>query len=289
MRTAMLAVTPVALLAAACPTRTLALIETDQAKEEVKDVPAELNRNVDILFVVDNSGSMAAEQASVRANFQRFMDVLEAIEGGLPSVHIGVVSSDVGVGHDLAGACNPMGDDGRLRTGKTSCPMVMGRYISDEEAAGGRQRNYSGSLADAFSCMADLGTAGCGLEQHLEAVRLALDPQANPQNAGFLRPDAYLAVVFLADEDDCSAADRSVFAPGDDVAGALGPVGFRCARWGVTCDGSEIATTPGTAYGECSSWDGSPYMRHPRDYVAFLGGLKPDPALVLVAAPSRSR
>ena len=45
-------------------------------------------------------------------------------------------------------------------------------------------------------------------EQGLEAARLALDPTAEPttsgRNAGFLRNDAVLAVIFVSDENDFS-------------------------------------------------------------------------------------
>jgi signal transduction histidine kinase len=60
-----------------------------------------VNRDLDILFVIDNSSSMQAERTSLTHNFQRFINTLEHIDGGLPSVHIGVVSTDLG-----AGPCN---------------------------------------------------------------------------------------------------------------------------------------------------------------------------------------
>jgi hypothetical protein len=61
-------------------------------------------------------------------------------------------------------------------------------------------------------------------------MREALVTQAAPgmPNAGFVREDSLLAIVFVTDEDDCSASDPSVFDP--TRSGDLGPYGVRCAE-----------------------------------------------------------
>ena len=42
-------------------------------------------------------------------------------------------------------------------------------------------------VSDAFSCIAKLGTGGCGFESQLEAAKLALEKsKAGGANAGFL-------------------------------------------------------------------------------------------------------
>ena len=69
--------------------------------------------------------------------------------------------------------------------------------------------NYTGNLADTFTCIAALGEDGCGYEQQFTAITRALgaDGQAPPaENQGFLRDDAYLAIVLITNEDDCSSA-----------------------------------------------------------------------------------
>ena len=55
-----------------------------------------------------------------------------------------------------------------------------------------------------FGELALVGASGCGFEQHLSAMSRAF---ANPANASFLRAGANLAVVIVADEDDCSILD----------------------------------------------------------------------------------
>src|SRR5690606_31532765 len=123
------------------------------------------------------------------------------------------------------------------------CPLTDGNpfIISEPNEMGGRDENFSGTLDDQFSCMADLGVLGCGFEQHLASMKAALE--GNPNNAGFLREDAYLAVIFIADEDDCSSkegTDGAVFAPDtteDPFQSELGFFdSFRCWEFGVVCN-----------------------------------------------------
>ncbi len=55
-------------------------------------------QQVDILFMVDNSPSMAPLQAKLNAGFPTFIDTLNAQAGGPPDMHIAVISSDTGPG-----------------------------------------------------------------------------------------------------------------------------------------------------------------------------------------------
>jgi hypothetical protein len=54
-----------------------------------------------------------------------------------------------------------------------------------------------------------------------------------------LRPDAYLAIVMLTNEDDCSEVPGTTFfdvASNTNVASLLGPpVNFRCNEFGHLC------------------------------------------------------
>src|SRR5262249_58726994 len=120
-------------------------------------------------------------------------------------------------------------------------------------------------------------------EQHLEAVKQALQP-SNPVNVGFLRDSAFLGVIIIADEDDCSLAHSSLL--GSDTT-ALGPrQSFRCTRFGVERDqngqNSDAMNRTGPK-GQCHSADDSMYLTKVNDYVTFLKGLKSDPRKVIVA------
>jgi hypothetical protein len=271
------------LAATGCPDRAVTEVDPNQQKEEQRLIPVNVNRDLDILFVIDNSGSMAGEQASLAANFGNFMSVLNNIDGGLPNVHIGIVSSDVGAGQ----ACST-NDNGTLQNRATFCNNLSNgaRFISDiDDGNGGRTRNYTGTLEETFSCMAQLGVNGCGLERHLESMKRALDG-SNAANANFLRPDAFLAVVLIADEDDCSAANDTLYDPNN---GALGPLNsFRCTEYGVEC-AEGLINRDAHEYTNCKpredhgrTGDGLEY--HPDHYVDFLKSLKPnDPNRIIMA------
>ena len=90
--------------------------------------------------------------------------------------------------------------------------------------------------------MASLGTEGCGFEHQLQSLRAALaasDPASNlaVSNRGFLREDAFLGIVILSDEDDCSGEpDATLYQ--DPVAGQSGSL--RCALLGHVCGGQPI-------------------------------------------------
>jgi len=264
---------------------------------EVKDIPLEQNRNLDLLFVVDNSANMNAKQSNLVVNFPAFLDVLSQLPGGLPNLHLGVVTSDLGtkgaedaaagpgVGPLGKGRCEGLGQAGALQTGGVA--TTGGAFlvdIQDPVSDGVRIRNYTGELATAFAQMATVGDSGCGFEQSLEAMKQALLP-ANLANAGFLRPAGRLAVVFVTDEDDCSLSHSSLLVPSTTTLGAQ--QSFRCTRFGVLCSDGGATTDAMNEVGPkggCRPNDDSPYLTKVADYAVFLQGLRQDPKDVFVAA-----
>ncbi len=272
-------------LFAGCTNRTVARVDPTPEREEFKEIPVELNRDIDILFVIDNSGSMEEEQTSLVANFNRFINVLNNIDGGLPNVHLGVVSTDVGAGAFNIAGCSGNGDNGTLQsTPRGACETPTGAYIVDlDDGNGGRTQNYSNAtLEETFSCIARLGIDGCGFEQPLEAMYRALNG-SNQTNSGFLRPDAFLAVVIITDEDDCSTRDTNMFDTSQTTPqDPLGPLSsFRCFEFGVQCE-PDSPRSPGPR-AECVPRNDSQYMYDINRYVDFLKGLKDDPDNVIVA------
>jgi hypothetical protein len=144
---------------------------------------------------------------------------------------------------------------------------------------GGRDTNYGAqTLSQAFSQLASVGAAGCGIEQHLEATKRALDN--NPVNAGFVRDGALLAVILIADEDDCSLMKSSLF--NGTVDGDI--LGFRCTMEGVAC---AVPATPfDQAIGRrqnCRARTDSQVVSGIDRYVDFLKSKKADPREVIVA------
>ena len=260
------------LLFAACIDRGVTKLEPEPENIENLEFDVELNPNLDLWFVIDNSRSMRNEQEALTANFPRRIEVLETLPTGLPDIHIGVISTDVGAGN----AC-PVSSPrpGILRNTPmiTGCAPPSDRYISDVGGA----RNYTDSLAETFSCIATLGTNGCGYEQPLESIRRALDP-STLENDGFLRPDSLLAVVILSDEDDCSAFDTDLFesATPDGIDGD-----FRCFEQGIECEGVP-ADQVGTRE-NCIPRDDSPYITPIDELVGDLREVRPQSSKLLVA------
>jgi hypothetical protein len=162
---------------------------------------------VDILWVIDDSGSMANQRATLTGNFARFLEELLALQ---VRFQIGVISTN----HN---------DRGRLRgttkiiTNTTPDPRAV--FIQNTTfPAGSRAR----------------------LEQGLRMMELALtEPNRSGANAGFLRPNAALAVIVVTDEDDSSYGDpnyyarflRSLKGPGNENLTSLSIIG------GTTPDG----------------------------------------------------
>ncbi|HEX5062284.1 MAG TPA: hypothetical protein VFV99_23095 [Kofleriaceae bacterium] len=268
-----------------------------QGRVEYKDIPVTVNRDIDILFIIDDSPSMLDKQTNLKNNFPNFINVLNTIEGGLPNVHLGVASSDLGtkgaadaqaapgIGSG-PGSCSGNGKSGNLQLGNPASTLVTGNFISDTKNPDGtRTTNYSGSLANAFSSIASLGASGCGFEQHIEAAKRALNN--NPANAGFMRPNAYLALIFIQDEDDCSMNHATLV--GSDTT-TLGPLqSFRCNRFGHKCTTGGNNSTEMNAVGPksgCASEESGTYLTKIGDYVTFFKGLKADPNNVIVAAIS---
>jgi hypothetical protein len=106
-----------------------------------------------------------------------------------------------------------------------------------------------------------MGIRGCGFEQPLEAMRLALDRMNDPGDDAYgFADEGITAVVLVTDEEDCShnPAAESIFLPeGSRVFWSLPeaetPSSAVCWNAGVVCSG----LTNGI-YGECVATDRDP-------------------------------
>ncbi len=134
----------------------------------------ELAQAVDVLFVVDDSVSMKQEQELLAEGFFRF---IERIDGEELSVQLGVVTTDM----------DRMNPEAGLLIGE---PPILTPEDPDYVAA--------------FMERVQVGTEGSDKEQGLEAAQVALE---HPENEGFVRDGAALAIVFISDENDCSNDD----------------------------------------------------------------------------------
>ncbi len=244
-------------------------------------VTAKLIRDLDILFVIDNTVSNGVQEPLVRG-FASFSEGLGVPNGASPNLQIGVVSTDVGAGNYGINGCEGDGDAGGLQPKAMSC-STRARFIENRGLRdGSRLINYDESLEQTFACMARLGSNGCGFEQPLASMQRALNG-SHPDNDGFPRKDAMLAVILVADEDDCSVHDTAVFDndPLLDSAGSgLGFFSsFRCFEFGVQCEPDEPRVAGTKA--NCTSRDDSPYLVAPSEYATWLRTLKEREDMVL--------
>jgi hypothetical protein len=236
---------------------------------EPTSIPGQVK--LDVLVVVDTSGSMSQRQADLALALPAFISALRPDDVGTLKLdlHVGVVSTDMGAG--AFPNCRAGGDGGRLQSrAGAGCPTVADSYISAVIGPGSSiTSNVAGNkINEAFGCIAQLGTDGCAFEQPLLAVQRALDGKTNP---GFLRADSVLAVVVVTDEDDCSAVDTGLFDPAVTVESFLGPLSsFRCFAAGVVCD----ATGQVGRWSSCAPRSGG-YLLDVAAFASSLRSLRP--------------
>jgi hypothetical protein len=217
-------------------------------------IPPIENKDIDILFVVDNSPSMYANLVQVADKAKEALfDVIDAAVDDAPNLHVGAITSNMGTMGVVTDPNCIAGDDGRLVIGDPDvaddCAQIVGDFISDVEGV----TNYTGTLEEAFGCLVQVGAGGCGFEHHLAALERSL---VNPLNDGFLRPEAILVAIVLADEDDCSAYNADFFGPESPALGHLDS--YRCFRHGMVCN--EPLDVPGDKTG-CVPDDASAYIK----------------------------
>lgn len=242
-----------------------------------------LQRAADILFVIDNSGSMGEEQGTLASNFPQFISVLEGEQVGA-SYRIGIATSDeVGL---RATSCRgrleeflwsgvlgpndtPLDVDERAAGCTDACAFeainllptidangneVRGPWI---ERSGGDTNLPDGvSVSQALQCFGPQGVNGFGFEAPLESMRRVVENNVD----GFVRDDALLAIIFVTDEVDCSMplqnVDTLFTAQGEPFWADLesSPTSSACWHAGVACEGG-----PGV-YDDCvpaaKGWDG---------------------------------
>ena len=129
--------------------------------------------DVDILWVIDDSGSMADEQDSLGRNFKSFIDqfLVKDIDFKMAITTTDGTSSRNG---------KMVGDSSKLT--RASAKGNKTAFINN------------------FTKWVKVGTSGSGIEQGLKTSTSFMDRYAS----SFLRSDAFLVVVYLSDEEDQS-------------------------------------------------------------------------------------
>ncbi|MDX2109373.1 MAG: VWA domain-containing protein [Verrucomicrobiota bacterium] len=140
--------------------------ENSRPMAEVFDLRVE--RQVDMLFVIDNSKSMREEQALLAKSFAAYID--QFIKRDL-DFHIGVIVMEAG-------------------PGKLVAPRKLPQPFLTRDTP---------DLAKEFARLTTRGTGGTRAET---AFLPLIEAVKNPANASFFRQDALLSVVIISDEDE---------------------------------------------------------------------------------------
>ena len=136
------------------------------------------NNQIDILWVIDDSNSIEAEQQLLAQGIGIFAAEMEASG---TDFHLGVTSTSF---EETGGAL--------ITANPGEFP-----YLTNEDADYQQQ----------FQARAQIGTAGSDKEKGIAAGNFALQPSMvgpGGPNEGFTRPEAQLLLVYVSDEEDCS-------------------------------------------------------------------------------------
>jgi hypothetical protein len=219
-----------------------------------------VNNEVDILMMIDDSSEMEEMQEKLSEQLPSFIQALQNLALP-PSLHLAIVSSDMGAPGDSTTsiACTTRGDQGVFHAApRGTCLNTTlspgATFISDADMV----PNYTDPLGNVLQCIAPLGGNGCGFEHQLASIDRALGADglgpAPSQNFGFLRPEAYLVILMLTNEDDCSApANTTIYSLNGSMQNISNPDGpisnYRCnggPRGGHLCQDPHAASP--TAY-----------------------------------------
>ncbi len=225
-------------------------------KTQIVDVKG--NNKVDILMIIDNSGSMAAEQANMAARFNNFIDKIKGLDW-----QIGIISTDM--------SSNAPVKDGRLVELKT----MPGQYILNSSM-------LQTTAQSVFGQTVQLGSNGSGNELGFKAANKAIDrafdaaQAVNAPNAALFRPDAALAMVVVSDAyDNSGTRPEDVLAKVTQRWGGNKPFVFHSivvpeSQYTDPAAGSPFAADPCKTYRESVKFDGREYHR----LSTITGGVK---------------
>jgi hypothetical protein len=140
-------------------------------------LPPKTKKPIDVLFVIDDSASMRNDQESVAANFKAFISSFKDNE---VDFQLGTVTTDM------------------VKIGRKGELVLPGspsqRFLTPSAGA---------KLEGQFEAMVNVGVNGSPDEKGLAAAKAALSqPLLSGANKGFIRKEADLGIVFVADEDD---------------------------------------------------------------------------------------
>jgi len=187
----------------------------------------DLYESVDVLWVVDNSGSMSDDLDIVARNFSSFIQVFIDLD---LDWQMGVITTDM-ANAEFSG-------------------KLVGPYLTPSTP----------DVVGAFIDQIDLGSGGSADEQGFEATEAALtSPLVTGHNMGFMRESAALATIVISDEDNSGRMSASSFTSwyfGLKTAPELVTFNAICEDIFLSCTKyAEAADTTGGITGDIGSSD----------------------------------
>ncbi|OFZ31261.1 MAG: hypothetical protein A2622_01320 [Bdellovibrionales bacterium RIFCSPHIGHO2_01_FULL_40_29] len=159
------------------------LSESSQFQQASTFVP----RKLDVLFVVDNSGSMSSSQTNLANNFPSFINYFKS-KGY--DFRIAVTTTDAFYGDQF------------VSSGCSLCNISQTEFRGTPKFVD----NNTPDLEATFAANVQVGTTGAPDERAFSSFKAAL---GSSLNATFHRPDAFLSVIIVSDEEDFSHDDIS--------------------------------------------------------------------------------
>lgn len=143
-----------------------------------------VQRKIDILWVVDNSGSMESSQTNLTNSFNSFISRFSQLNYDF---HMGVIATDAYLAYHYNQPSRSRLSDG--------VAQHSGIRIIDKNTP---------NMSQVFIKNATQGINGSGDERAFSSFESAL---GNSLNTGFVRDGAFLAIIIVSDEDDFSHYD----------------------------------------------------------------------------------
>lgn len=223
---------------------------------------------VDLLFIIDNSASMQPYQVALSQAFPTFANAItEGLAPGV-NIHVGVTSTEMGFSasgsnlisfvNDAAVSCEATGDndlpaDSFYQTPDTDPSNINGAQGRLYQAAGMTYFALDSDAAPAevealetwFSSAAQIGEFGSQVEMSTAAAAWATDGVNSGPNAGFLRDEgAVLVLFFIQDEHDQTPVSQSATLIAKIASAKQNCGGFDCVVGGGFVNEDCLGLTP---------------------------------------------
>jgi len=152
-----------------------------QRQKQLVQVNAAQKKPTDIIFVIDNSGSMAQEQVDMGAKILSFMELIENLDW-----RVAITTTD-------PRSSQSTGDGALLPFSDGSFYLESSMDLDDAKAM--------------FAETIETGTRGSGYERGIRSLYRTIERNnaGEAQVQSFFRPDAALSVIVVSDEDETLA------------------------------------------------------------------------------------